>query len=198
MTVAPLLTPTDRVAFIVKGLRDVVADKGGRRLITGALVLLIWNRLGRIGEKFAALAERVRAGTLPAPAPVRTRTVSVSASASPRLERPKPETEMPTGFAWLIRLGGYHAAGFGCQLQHLLSDPEMVALIAAAPRQMGRSCARFAGCWGSSRLPACSRSALANRGLPSPPALPARQKLRRRPPRSRRRGVAAARFGRAR
>ena len=69
---------------------------------------------------------------------MRTRTVSVSASASPRPERPKPETEMPAGFAWLIRLGGYHAAGFGCQLQHLLSDPEMVALIAAAPRQMGR------------------------------------------------------------
>ena len=107
-------------------------------LITGALVLLIWNRLGRIGEKFAALAERIRAGTLPAPAPVRTRTVSVSASASPRPERPKPETEMPAGFAWLIRLGGYHAAGFGSQFQHLLSHPEMVALIAAAPRQMGR------------------------------------------------------------
>ena len=31
----PLLTPTDRVAFIVKGLRDMVADKGGRRLING-------------------------------------------------------------------------------------------------------------------------------------------------------------------
>ena len=29
------LTPTDRVAFIVKGLRDMVADKGGRRLING-------------------------------------------------------------------------------------------------------------------------------------------------------------------
>ena len=45
---------------------------------------------------------------------------------------------MPAGFAWLIRLGGYHAAGFGSQFQHLLSHPEMVALIAAAPQQMGR------------------------------------------------------------
>src|SRR5574337_1582279 len=134
MTVAPLLALDDRFAFIVKGLRDMVADRGGRRLITGALVLLIWTRLGRIAEKFAVLAERVRAGTLPAPAPARTR--AVTALASPRAPRPKPEHD--TGFAWLIRLGGYHAAGFGSQFQHLLSDPEMVALISAAPQQMGR------------------------------------------------------------
>src|SRR5574337_1992820 len=134
MTVAPLLALDDRFAFIVKGLRDVVADRGGRRLITGALVLLIWTRLGRIAEKFAALAERVRAGNLPASAPGRTRSMPASVSARP--SRPKPEHD--TRFAWLIRLGVYHAAGFGSQFQHLLSDPEMVALISAAPSQMGR------------------------------------------------------------
>src|SRR5574337_861240 len=136
MTVAPLLALDDRFAFIVKGLRDMVADRGGRRLITGALVLLIWTRLGRIGEKFAVLIERVRAGTLPAAASLRTRTASAPAALSPRPERAKPEHE--TGFGWLIRLGGYEAAGYGSQFQHLLSDPEMVALISAAPRQMGR------------------------------------------------------------
>src|SRR6185312_11003612 len=39
--------------------------------------------------------------------------------------------------AWLIRLGGYKAAAYGSLLQHLLADPEMAALIAAAP-QLGR------------------------------------------------------------
>ena len=134
MILAPPLTATDRFACILKGLREVVADLGGRRLITGALVLLIWTRLGRIAEKFAVLAERIQAGKLPASAPVRTR--AVSAPASPRPARPKPEHE--TGFAWLIRLGGHHAAGRASQLQYLLSDPEMVALISAAPQQMGR------------------------------------------------------------
>ena len=137
MTVALPLTPADRFAYVLKGLREVVADRGGRRLITGTLVLLIWTRLGRIAEKFAVLTERVRAGTLPVSAPARTPRTA-SAPSSPRLLRPRREDEMPTGFGWLIRLGGHHAAGFGSQLQHLLCDPEMVALISAAPGPMGR------------------------------------------------------------
>ena len=136
MIAAPPLTPTESFACILKGLREIVADLGGRRLIAGPLVLLIWTRLGRIAEKFAVLAERIQAGKLPGSPSVRARAASVAATSCPL--RPKPEHKMPTGFAWLIRLGGYHAAGRGSQLQHLLSDPEMVALISAAPQQMGR------------------------------------------------------------
>ena len=134
VTVVPLLDPADRVAFIVKGLRGVLAELGVRRLLDGAIVLLIWNRLGRIAQEFAVVAERVRAGTLPAG----RRAAVASAPASPRPPRPPSPDGMPAGFAWLIRLGGWQAAGFGSQLQHLLSNPEMVALISAAPRQMGR------------------------------------------------------------
>jgi hypothetical protein len=43
----------------------------------------------------------------------------------------------PKNFAWLIRMLPYEAACFGSQLQHQFSQPEMMALLEAAP-QVGR------------------------------------------------------------
>jgi len=40
---------------------------------------------------------------------------------------------LPRGQAWLIRLLPGEAASYGCQLQALLADPQMAALLAAAP-----------------------------------------------------------------
>ena len=89
--------------------------------------------------------------------------------------------------------GGYHAAGFGCQLQHLLSDPEMVALISAAPQQMGRVLRPL--CWmlgikpppglfpkrtGKLRSPDCS-GACGGTEAETPPAPKSKSRRRRRP-----------------
>jgi hypothetical protein len=97
--------------------------------MAGPVIILIWTRLRRAAARFAALAARVRAGALPSPAPLRPRAAS-------RPARPRPPHRLPGGFAWLVRLAP-EAACFGGQLQHLLSDPEFAALLAAAP-QMGR------------------------------------------------------------
>jgi hypothetical protein len=43
----------------------------------------------------------------------------------------------PGRFAWLVRLAGWQAAGFGSQLRAVLETPEMVALLEACP-QAGR------------------------------------------------------------
>ncbi len=107
-----------------------------------ALANLIWMRLRRTGARFAKLAARVRAGELPAAA----RTSASGASDQPsdfradrkakRRRSVRPAERLPRGLAWLLRLVP-EAAVYGSQLNHLLSDPEMVALLQAAP-QMGR------------------------------------------------------------
>jgi len=41
---------------------------------------------------------------------------------------------LPRRFGWLVRAASYHAAGYGSQLQTVLGQPEMVALLMAAPQ----------------------------------------------------------------
>lgn len=132
MTSTVPLAATDRFALVIDGLRRSVA--GSHRRLGGPLILLICNRLGRIVARFAAVAARV--GTLRAgqnrpecrPAPGRGAPSRPAASPAGPL--------LPRGFAWLLRLVP-EAAASGSQLQSLLSDPEMAALISAAP-QIGR------------------------------------------------------------
>ncbi len=89
-------------------------------------MLLLWSRLRRTAERFARLAAKVHAGTLPPP---RRRL------RSPRPARPQP-LRLPRGVAWLLRRLP-QAASAASQLQHLLADPAMADLLAAAP-QAGR------------------------------------------------------------
>ena len=126
------LSATDAFALIMERLCQIVAAQSYRERMAAPLILLIWTRLRRLAARFAALAARVRAGTLRSRAPARR---AASRPASPPASPPPPR--LPNDFAWLVRLVGWEAAGCGSQLQHLLSDPEFAALIAAAP-QMGR------------------------------------------------------------
>jgi hypothetical protein len=127
---APPPSATDRFALMMEGLCQAIAARGGSGgLIAGPAIILIWSRLRRMAARFAALAARVRSGALPSPAPVRIRAASRPAS-------PRPPHRLPDGFGWLVRLAP-EAACFGGQFQHLLSDPEIPALLAAAP-QIGR------------------------------------------------------------
>ena len=88
------------------------------------LMLLLYTRLRRMSVRFAALAARAKAGTL-GPRPLRP------------LGPPRPARggeHLPRGIGWLIPLLPYRAAGYGGQLNHLLSRPEMKALLDAAPQ----------------------------------------------------------------
>jgi hypothetical protein len=93
-------------------------------------LLLIHAWLKRLVQRFAALIARVEAGTLRPPRPGRHR--------APAKNPPgKPRPRWPQNFAWLIKMLPYEAACFGSQLQHQFSQPEMMALLEAAP-QAGR------------------------------------------------------------
>ena len=112
---------TDRFALLIEALCASVAASHARGL-AGPVIVLIWGRLRRMAARFAAAA-RLPAAYRPAqPRPALSR---------PRAHDGRPR--LPGGFGWLIRLSPA-AACHGGQLQRLLADPEMAALLAATPR----------------------------------------------------------------
>ena len=121
-------TPTERFAGIIDGLcRAVAARGGGRDRLAGPLVILIWSRLRRIAAQIIALAARIEAGRhrcYPARRPPRR----------PAAPRRHVRPALPHGFAWLLPLVPWAAAGYGSQLRHLLAEPEFAALVDAAPQ----------------------------------------------------------------
>ena len=143
MTVQYVLPPAvDRFALIIGALHQAVAARGP---VIGVIVCLICTRLSRAGQRFAKLAARVRSGALPAAA--RAAADPAESCADRQAKRRKSDDpadrradrraeRLPRGFAWLFRLVPASTA-LASQMNYLLSDPEMVALLAAAP-QMGR------------------------------------------------------------
>jgi len=122
----------------MEGLCQAVAARGGGwDRLAGPLVVLIWTRLRRIAAQVAALAARIAAG--------RQRRYPVRRPVRPAPRRPA-ERKLPHGPAWLLRLVP-QASGYGSQLQHLLAEPEMAALIEAAPqmRRLLRPLCRMLG-----------------------------------------------------
>ena len=120
--------PQQRLAGILAMLCRAVADRGGRKLLAGPLVILIWTRLHRLSGRITRLAARIEAGATPrkpSPRPPR-----------PRRPRPSPP-RLPGGKAWLARLMQQDGAAAASQLRYLLAEPDMAALAAADPR-MGR------------------------------------------------------------
>jgi hypothetical protein len=126
------------------GLKQAVGAASADYPWTGPMVVYVWNRLHRINAIFQALAALIVAGKLPPERVCRPHAARVQ-SVVPVLRdpaKPKPARVwkvFPCRFAWLCgavpslpkRFG---AAQFGSQLQYLLADPEMMALIAASPR----------------------------------------------------------------
>ncbi len=171
-------SPADRLALIIEGLRRAVAAQIAGRRLAGPFIILICSRLGRLAGRFTRLAARVSAGT----AGPRRRAASRQPS-----KRPRPAYQrLPRRFAWLLPLVPGEAAAYGSQLQHLLADPEMAALIAAAP-QAGRILRPLCRMLGVRLPPSLRQPSLRQPGprepnlrQPPPPAPPAT------PPRSRR------------
>jgi hypothetical protein len=128
MNTPPSCPPAEGLATLVLWLsRAVMAQTGwgmGSQMIT-----LIIARLRGIKQRFADLAARVAAG----------RYVARRPAAAPR-KRPgqqPPQNKLPQKFGWLLPLEA-QAVVYRSQLQYLLRDPEMAALLAAAPVPMGR------------------------------------------------------------
>jgi hypothetical protein len=136
--------------LIIGGLCQAVARRIAADRTAGPFILLIDARLRHLLARFISLAARAEAGKL---RPPRRRTVRPRAAPPPEEPLPgeaspgqptpdptpprQPERLLPRKFGWLIRFVPYEAACFGSQLQHQFSQPEMVALLEAAP-QAGR------------------------------------------------------------
>ena len=165
--------------------RRVVAVPGGdRALRPGALGpdadigLRAWVRLRHLAVRFEALAAKVRAGRLPAAPVARLRAPPLPQ----RYRLPgRPQTyRLPRGFGWLLRLVPETVA-YGGQVEHLLADPKMTALLAASP-QAGRILRPLCHMLAIKPAPALAAPPRAKRPGPPAAAFPARRSQPRRFP----------------
>ncbi len=120
--------------YVIRALRARVAAWGGVRLLETVLVLLLDRRLGEIGRRVEGMLARFRAGIVwrrkaGSRALARVEAVSADGGSAPPRKR-----VWPSRFGWLVLVGRHEAAGLSAQLRSVLSSPEMVALLQAAPQ----------------------------------------------------------------
>ena len=124
MDTSPARSPIETIsADLWSILRGVMAVLGTWRLDYPQM-LLVSRRFSTTFRGIERLLERFRAGRL---RQVQHRTPRRSGTA-----RKAASAALPRKFGWLVQAGGYHAAGFGSQLQTVLGTPEMVALLATS------------------------------------------------------------------
>ena len=130
-TLAPILAV--RLGVILVSLAAVVAHGFLRNPRFVSLTVPLWNQINRTARRFSRLMDHLAAGRLP-----RHRAGSPGRhSAGSRAPKPSiPAPRIPTGNSWLVAALGYHAAGIGSQLDHLLNEPAMAELLAASPAAM--------------------------------------------------------------
>jgi len=170
-----------------------MGDYGWKNRSVRSLLGLASLRVHRLAARFAELAAKVRDGRLPvrrtarrradrAPAPAGPPAAAAEASpAVPSPSMPGPsmpeQPRLPRGVGWLLQLtpGDHHVRGRREQVEYWLADPELPAVLEAAPetRRILRSL-----CW--------------TLGIPLPPILHLPPREKRTPP------AAAPRFPRRR
>ena len=124
-------SPFQSLSMTLHALRGAVAAWGGRGLLRTVLVLLLYRRLGEICGRMERLAARFQAGRV-----WRRGAVVASGAVDGVTRRPRARgvRVWPGAFGWLVRAASHEAAGFGSQLRAVLEQPEMVALLIAAPQ----------------------------------------------------------------
>ena len=110
-----------RLRLILLGLRSVL----GMWRLDAAVVVRVSMQAGRIFGQIERMLVRFRAGKLRIGATQAVRAVRTAAPRAPAL---------PRRFGWLVVAGKHEAAGYASQLEHLLAEPEMAALLDAAPQ----------------------------------------------------------------
>jgi hypothetical protein len=119
--------PATRFAAVIDALCTVVVFGLGAGL-PGPLVIRLWERLTKISARFTALGKRpIKPRAIPNDPPLR----------EPQLAEPQPDPRyktlcLPKAEAWLLRLLP-EAEPFAAQLQAMLAQPDMQALLQAKP-----------------------------------------------------------------
>ena len=120
-------TPTERFSGILNWLVRAVDSRGHTGQLARPLVALIVHRLILMRQAIARAIARMATGKM---------TPRKSGGPRPGRRAGTPN-RFPTSPAWLIKLVPETAAG-AWQLRSLLTDPEVLALLAAAPATMLR------------------------------------------------------------
>ncbi len=125
-----------RFAAIIRDLSGAAGMRMRADPATVPKLSLLQAWLHNTIRRFVALAQRAKAGPLPPPRPRAPRPAPGRPEPTPHPPRPR-QPEMPRQFLWVVRLLGVEATGCANQLDYLLKDPEMQALLRDAP-QVGR------------------------------------------------------------
>ena len=130
--VEPSSTPSPylNLLTVLRALRGQLGGWGLRGLLSQALVMLVYRRLGEVCRDMEGLAERFQAGRLWRVAGRR----SVAGRVVAEERRALVPRLWPGRFGWLVRAASWQAAGYGSQLAHVLRQPEMIDLLLASPR----------------------------------------------------------------
>jgi hypothetical protein len=161
VSISPPLSPAAGFAIILRCLTQAVAAMSGGDRLTYRVIGLIADRIRVIKQRFARLAARLAAGTY--------RPRRFTPRRQPAQRRPRPPNPLPSHFGWLQPLVP-EAVQFRAQLENLLRDPQMEALMAAAPASMARALRPL--CW-MLRLPPPPVLARSRPAAPPPEARPA-------------------------
>ena len=128
--------------MIIAGVMDLVAQHCVKYRPTSPVLGQACLRLQRLSKRFTVLLAKVREGRLPARRAPRRRSpakppadaLPAEAASGPSVPRPR----FPRGFGWLLAMVPHHdLRGRRAQLELWLADPELPALLEAAP-QAGR------------------------------------------------------------
>ena len=122
----PALT-APHIATVLDVLCALIARHGHLRRLAGPLLVLIWQRVRTAGAQASAVLARMQAGTLRRYPHRRTPRPSVA----PRSRASRGA--LPRAPDWLVRLIPETAVS-AAQLQTLLSQPEVPALLESAPQ----------------------------------------------------------------
>jgi len=129
----PYGVPAERLATLLLSLVRAVDSRRLTGRLATPLFILIFNRIRGIKQIFGRLAARIAAGRFSA-----RRVTERPRAEQPRAKPPsRAKNPLPRGVAWLIKLVP-EAAAHASRLRSLLADPEMLALLAAAPAPMRR------------------------------------------------------------
>jgi hypothetical protein len=123
---APLLA--GRFTVIMAALAALIARAFLKNPRRAAVIVPLWNYLGRTARRFARLAAGLAKGRRPRPA----RVPQPGRSARPR-RAGRHALSLPTARGWLLKDLKHEAALYGLQLETLLAEPEAAQLLAAAP-----------------------------------------------------------------
>ena len=134
------LDPAELFEFLIGTLCGVVEIVGGRHGLTAAVIGLIWRRVRRLGDRFARLVERVRAGGFCDTAPARNRDAAGRQEGAAETAAIWPRRALGglrRHFGWLVHLL-HETEGSKGRMYWILARPEMKELIAEAPLHLGR------------------------------------------------------------